>query len=109
MSIKNLIALKKQKRVAIFYFFHSLNCQMETEGSHITHNAQACFRRAYFACKNTTERNKPFGNTVLREVRKRVFKWRERLSVKRNRAVKHASAMPEAKRISLDGNCFMQC
>ena len=37
--VKNLIALKKQKRVGYFLFFHSRNCLMKTKGSHITHNA----------------------------------------------------------------------
>ena len=36
--VKNLIALKKQKRVGYFLFFHSLNCLMKTKGSHITPN-----------------------------------------------------------------------
>ena len=35
---QNLIALKKQKRVGYFLFFHSQNCLMKTNGSHITHN-----------------------------------------------------------------------
>lgn len=38
--VKNLIALKKQKRVGYFLFFHSLNCLMKTKGSHITPNSQ---------------------------------------------------------------------
>ena len=40
--VKNLIALKKQKRVGYFLFFHSLNCLMKTKGSHITPNGN-CF------------------------------------------------------------------
>lgn len=34
-----LIALKNQKRVGYFLFFHSQNCLMKTKGSHITHNS----------------------------------------------------------------------
>ena len=35
-----LIALKNQKRVGYFLFFHSQNCLMKTKGSHITHNVK---------------------------------------------------------------------
>jgi len=38
MDFQSLIALKKQKRVGYFLFFHSQNCLMKTKGSHITHN-----------------------------------------------------------------------
>jgi len=38
MDFQNLIALKKQKRVGYFLFFHSQNSLMKTKGSHITHN-----------------------------------------------------------------------
>jgi len=41
MDFKNIIALKKQKRVGYFLFFHSQNCLMKAKGSHITHNGMA--------------------------------------------------------------------